>query len=369
MAIRVFVPRWMDEANTNAQNLNAKGMLSRFSDPRARWTALCGDQPAEFIRQNGIETIPVSTTRWYELRTAVAYQSKFDAIFYPVPDRSDEIGLRLRRLLKRKIPVIATVEGVAASADNVRQLSDLVGHRVFPEPFCEGFLPRLRYLYGQADHIIAISPFLARVAKFLYGDKVSWLPLGVETSVFYPAGYQPPPRCRVIGCGSVKPRKNPQTFLQLAARYKEADFVWFGDGAMRPQLVTEARKMGLDNIRFPGPMQPGPLADEFRNSSLFVLPSYSEGVPKVTHEAAACGLPIVLNGFYEAPTVVHEYNGLVAWSDEELIEHVGTLIRDPDLRATMGQRSATMAKDWDWDRIAPQWEDLILRLATSQNLG
>jgi glycosyltransferase involved in cell wall biosynthesis len=86
----------------------------------------------------------------------------------------------------------------------------------------------------------------------------------------------------------------------------------------------------------------------------------------VTNEAAACGLPIVLNGFYEATTVVHKHNGLVAWSDEELIEHVGTLIRDPDARTTMGQRGAEMAKQWDWDRIARQWEDLIIRLATAR---
>jgi glycosyltransferase involved in cell wall biosynthesis len=85
----------------------------------------------------------------------------------------------------------------------------------------------------------------------------------------------------------------------------------------------------------------------------------------VTHEAASSGLPIVLNGFYEAPTVIHEQNGLVAWSDEELIEHVGTLIRDPDKRARMGQRSAEMAKEWDWDLIAPRWEKLIIQLVTA----
>lgn len=365
MAVQVFVPRWMDQSNTNAQNSNAKALLSRFKDPRAHWIAVCGESPAELIRQNGIETIRIRSTRWWELRAILAYQARVDGIFYPGPHWSDEIGIKIRRLSRRSIPVIATMEGVIADRDTVRQVSDLVGHQVFSEPFSEAIFRRLRYTYGEADHIIAISPFLARFAKFLYGDKVSWLPLGVDSGTFHTAGRCEPARCRIVGCGTVKPRKNPQVFLQLAERHKDADFVWFGDGVMRQPLIAEARKMNLENLRFPGPILPGPLAEEFRNSSLFVIPSYAEGVPKVTNEAAACGLPIVLNGYYEATTVVHNDNGLVAWSDEELIEHVGTLIRDPDARTTMGRRGAEMAKQWDWDRIAPQWEDLIIRLATA----
>lgn len=364
MPVHVFVTRWMDEKNTNSQNLSARGLLSRFRDPRARWTSVCSEAPAEYIRQNGIETIRLSSSRWAMLRLALAYQSKFNAIFYVGPHWGDEVGLKLRQLSRRHIPVIPTFEGVIATPAEVQQLSDLVGHQIFSEPFAESVIPRLRYIYAQADHIIAISPFLVRVAKFLYGDKVSCLPLGVEGHIFHNRGRQEPLRCRVVCCGSVKARKNPQIFLRLAERYKEADFVWFGDGVMRQPLISEAKKMRLDNLSFPGSIQPGPLAEELRSSSIFVIPSYAEGVPKVTNEAAACGLPIVLNGFYEATTVVHQHNGLVAWSDKELMEHVGALIRDPDKRALMGQRSAEMAKEWDWDLIAPKWEKLIIELAS-----
>ncbi|HLZ41047.1 MAG TPA: glycosyltransferase family 4 protein [Candidatus Sulfotelmatobacter sp.] len=338
--------------------------MSRFHNPGVHWTSICSESPAEYIRQNDVDTIRLSSTRWAMLRLAVAYQSNFDGIFYAGPHWGDELGLRVRRLSRRSIPVIPTFEGIIADEDEVRHLSDLVGHPVFSEPFADGAIPRLRYIYGEAKHIIAISPFLVRVAKFLYGDKVSCLPLGVEGHIFHSAGRREPARCRVVCCGTVKQRKNPQIFLRLAGLYKEAEFVWFGDGVMRQPLIAEAKKMALENLRFPGPILPGPLAEEFRNSSIFVIPSYAEGVPKVTNEAAACGLPIILNGFYEATTVVHKHNGLVAWSDEELIEHVGTLIRDPDKRTTMGQRGAEMAKQWDWDLIAPQWEDLIIRQVT-----
>lgn len=354
----------MDPSDTNAQNSNARALLSRFSDPRARWTAVCSQQPADSIRMCSHEVIRLSSSRFWGVALALLYQSKFDAVFYPGPHWADEVGLRIRTLSGRRVPVIATLEGIIASRDSVNRLSDLAGHSVFSQPGTEDRVARLCSLYQRADQIIAISPFLARAATLLYGKKVSCLPLGIAGSIFHCIGRQDPLRCRVVGCGTVKGSKHPQLFLRLAARYKEADFVWFGDGGMVGQLTAEARRMDLDNLRFPGPLAPETLAEQFRKSSFFVLPSHAEGVPKVTQEAAACGLPIVLNGYYEAPTVIHELNGLVAWSDEELIEQVGTLIHDPEARVKMGWESAGMAKKWDWDHVAPQWEDLIIRVVT-----
>jgi glycosyltransferase involved in cell wall biosynthesis len=365
MAVHLFVPRWMDRANANAQNSNARALLSRFSDPRARWTAVCSEEPDESIRRNGIGTLRLSRSRWWEFRLALSYQSRFDAVFYPGPHWGDKVGIKLRRFAGKRTPVIATIEGIIASSDSVQRFSNLVGHPVFSQPGTDERIPRLRWMYHTADHIIAISPFLARFARFLYGDKVSCLPLGVETSIFHNVGRQEPARCRIVGCGTVKSSKNPQLFLQLAARYKQADFVWFGEGEMVEELTAEARQMGLENLRFPGPLPPELLAEEFRRSSIFVLPSRAEGVPKVIQEAAASGLPVVLFGFFEAPTVIDKQNGLVAWSDEELSEHVNTLIQDSGIRLTMGRRGAAMAKEWDWDRSAPQWENLVIRLATS----
>src|SRR4051812_23504614 len=73
MPVHIFVPRWMDQTNTNSQNLNAKALLSRFRDPRVRWTSVCSETPAEAIRQNGIETIRLSSTRWSQIRLALSY--------------------------------------------------------------------------------------------------------------------------------------------------------------------------------------------------------------------------------------------------------------------------------------------------------
>lgn len=365
MSVRIFVPRWMDQRNTNAQNSNARALLSRFSDARARWTAVCSHKTEAAPLPGAIEMIPLSSSRFWTYRLALAYQRQCDAIFYPGPHWADEFGITARRWLRKRAPVIATIEGIIAGSEALQQLSTVAAHPVYSQPGVDQVIPRIRWMYETCDHIIAISPFLARAAKTLYGDKVSCLPIGVESNIFHARNRHEPERLRVVGCGTVKSSKRPEIFLDLAARYQHADFVWFGDGRLRQELVLASERRKLNNLRFAGALTPESLADEFRHSSLFVLPSQAEGVPKVTQEAAACGLPVVLLGFYESPSVVHQANGLVAWSDQELIDGVGILLNDGDARRRMGQRGAEMAKAWTWDSIAPRWEDLVIRLATS----
>lgn len=364
---RVFAPRWMDQTNTNAQNSNARAMLSRFSDPRARWIAIRGeDAPEQILANPAVETHLLSTSRLWSFELALKYQLKFDAIFYPGPSWADKAGFVLRTFTGRGVPVIATLEGIIASLEDLLRVSKLVGHPVFAQPGADAAVPRIRWMYETSTHIIAISPFLARVATALYGDKVSCLPMGIESHIFHDRVRREPGRCRVVGCGTVKSSKKPQFFLSLASRYPQADFVWFGEGEMRQPLISEAKKMGLTNLAFPGPVLPEALAEQFRSSSLFVLPSQAEGVPKVTQEASACGLPIVLYGFYEAPTVVHQQNGLVAWSEQELLEHAGLLIGHREMRLVMGRHGAEMAREWSWDSIAHQWEDLLIRIVSQR---
>jgi glycosyltransferase involved in cell wall biosynthesis len=365
MSARIFVPRWLDQHNRNAQNSNARALLSRFSDPRAQWTAVCSQKAAAAPVPGIVELVSVSDSRLWSYRLALAYQRRYDAIFYPGPHWSDEWGIRMRRLLGRRTRLIATIEGIIAAPDALPRLTADIGHLVFSQPGVDKGIPRIQGIYQTCDHIIAISPFLARVAKALYGDKVSHLPLGVETSIFHERNRHELRRPRVAGCGTIKSSKRPEVFLRLAARYQQADFVWFGDGPLRHSLVLESERQGLSNVQFPGAVTPPMLAHEFRRSSLFVLPSQAEGVPKVTQEAAACGLPVLLFGFYESPSVVHGANGLVVWSDEELVARVGVLLEDAELRRCMGQRGAEMAKHWSWDAIAPQWEELVIRLATA----
>jgi glycosyltransferase involved in cell wall biosynthesis len=289
------------------------------------------------------------------------YQRRADAIFYPGPAWPDEWGLRARRVRNRQVPLISTLEGLVGTKERENQLSDWAGHRVFCQPVEPALLRRIDYIYAISDHVVAISPFLARLGRKLYGDKFSVHMLGVEAEIFNPKDRFARERPRVINIASVRQRKRPDVFLDVAKRFPEADFIWFGEGNLRAYLTEEAKRRALSNLIFAGHRASADLAHELHSARLFAMPSRDEGVPKATSEAAACGLPLVVFGHYETPTVINGQNGFVVWSDQEFIDRVGTLLTDCRLTASMGQESARMARAWNWDILAPPWEEEILR--------
>jgi len=151
-------------------------------------------------------------------------------------------------------------------------------------------------------------------------------------------------------------------FVELAKRHPEADFVWYGGHGSQELAIFQAKAEGFGNLSFPGNLQPLELAEAFRSADLFVMPSGSEGVPKVTQEAAACGLPVVLFGYYEAPSVIDGENGYVVWDDEQFYHRVAELLDDAPLRSKMSSKGKSMAQEWSWDVIALRWEAKILEV-------
>jgi len=361
---KILVPRWVDQTNTNAQISNARAMLSRFSNPDVQWMVSHYEQadPAVAERSN-VKTRKLIHNGLWRCHTVLQYQATADAIFYPGGGWFEDWGLRLRRLTGRRVPVVATLEGLLGCADREQEYSEWAKHPVYCQRVEMKTLLRMDELYRRADHVIAISPFLAEMGRRRYGDKFSVVPLGINYSIFFsPEQKQSAERTRVVSAGNLKAGKRPDMFVELAKRHPEADFVWYGGHGSQELAAFQIQTEGFGNLSFPGNLQPAELAEAFRSADLFVMPSVSEGVPKVTQEAAACGLPVVLFGYYEAHSVVDEANGYVVWDDDSFYARVAELLADAELRSRMGREGTTMAQEWSWDVIALRWEAQILEV-------
>ena len=354
----------MDASNLNAQNNNARMMLKRWALSNALVTTNnYWDPDEEIVRHPRIKVVRLWRRHGWYLHWALRYLRSYDLIFYPAGNPADIAGMRWRRRLGFREPIIATIEGLAGDVERERFYTNVAGHPVYCQILTPSGLRRSDEVLHIADHVIAISPFLAQMGQLRFGDKFSVLPLGIDTTTYYPAtDRQPNPEPVVISAGSLRltPRKRPEVFIALAERYPWVHFRWFGEGEERVNLIATVAAKGLTNLDFLGPLPPSLLAEEMRAADLFILPSHAEGVPKVTQEAAACGLPVIIFGFYESPTVIDGDNGYVVWSDEELTDRVDLLLNDPDLRRRLGARGAAMAREWDWDHLAPQWERQVL---------
>ncbi len=358
----ILVPRLMDENNRNAQNLNASAMLARFRSD-VRWRALhCGAPHPEVQSSPHVRLQKLWRGHLEPWHHAFCYLGHADAIFYPGVEWHEALGLRARRKLRPSAPIVTTLEALPGDEEREERLRSWAEHDVFCDRVTRDVLARIDRLHEAAAHIIAISPFLAAMGRRLYGDKLSCQPLGVDRRLFHANGRAQPARTRIVAAGRLSARKRPELFIKLAREFPDSDFVWFGgDGATLERYRAQAA--GISNLTLPGPVVPAKLADEFRQSSVFVLPSKAEGVPKVTQEAAACGLPLVVFGHYEPPTVRDGVNGYVVWTDDELIARTGELIGNRARAAAMGRESLLMAEAWGWDLVAPQWERRILAAA------
>jgi glycosyltransferase involved in cell wall biosynthesis len=362
--LNILVPRCIDTNNVNAQNLNAKALLARFKQPNVRWHCWHFNTPDPAVIANPqVSAIKLPSHRFWPYAAIWQYQRSYDAIFYPGNEAFDARALALRQLRGQQLPTLCTLEGMPGDAAREQLLRERTGWQV------QCFRPRSGPAWTthhdavrtHASVHIAISPYLATLGRCLYPGPWAVLPLGVDGSLFNTSarqGYAERPL--VLGAGTLYENKQPQFFLTLAKQNPQAEFCWLGDGPMRQSLLSEAQQQGLNNLQFPGGCSQAELTQHMQRASLFVLPSLSEGVPKVTQEAAACGLPVVLFNYYQAPVLMNGETGYAVSTNEELFQRVSELLNDPAKLARFGAASAALAKAWDWDKVAAQWEALIV---------
>lgn len=99
-------------------------------------------------------------------------------------------------------------------------------------------------------------------------------------------------------------------------------------------------------------------------SSVFVLPSYREGLPRSTQEAMAMGMPIITTdvpGCRE--TVIENYNGFLIkrWASNELAQKMAYFIENPDEIIRMGRNSRFLAEqNFDVYRVNERLYKLII---------
>lgn len=211
-------------------------------------------------------------------------------------------------------------------------------------------LARLEREYRLADVIVCNSEYTRRsfLQQGFDPDKVVSVLYGCDTSAFRPATKEPD-QFTVLFAGRERLRKG---FLDLAdaARSLPGTAQVLVTGS--PDELSTAAVADVDaTVTFLGPVTPDLMPSIYRRSSVFVLPSLSEGFGLVVTEAMAAGLPVIVSDHTGAGEVVTDgVNGFVvpAADPDAIADRLQTLAADPDLRASMGAaaRRAAVANDW-----------------------
>jgi glycosyltransferase involved in cell wall biosynthesis len=268
--------------------------------------------------------------------------------FYPDGVAAVSLGRRLRK------PVVITGRG-----------TDL---NVIPGYTC----PRrqIQKAAAAAAGIVTVSAALRErlVELGIARERVAVLGNGVDLARFAPLDREPLRRRlnltgpTLLAVGNLVPEKDHALALAALARLPGVVLLVVGDGPLRSELESEARRLGIDGrVRFVGGVPQGTLVEYYNATDALLLTSRREGMPNVVLESLACGTPVVATRVGGVPEVIVE-SAAGRLAEAATPESVASAARA--LLAELPPRAATrrLAERYGWDATTRGQIELFTRI-------
>lgn len=169
-----------------------------------------------------------------------------------------------------------------------------------------------------------------------------------------------PPRF-ILFVGRLVPEKGVFDLIEAYAKLdrsirSEVGLVFAGDGVSRKELMQRGEQISPGSICFPGFAQREDLAAYYALAEALVLPTHSDTWGLVVNEAMACGLPIIVTNVAgcAADLVEQGWNGYVVppRDADKLCTAIDSIVRQPELRQVMGDRSLERIKHYSPEACA-----------------
>ncbi|MBD8016995.1 glycosyltransferase family 4 protein [Kaistella pullorum] len=174
---------------------------------------------------------------------------------------------------------------------------------------------------------------------------------------------------RVIAVGSYSFNKGYDLLLQIWTKIEPEFPDWelniYGK-LTHDNLFAKAEKLNLKNVHF---FAPAPdIQEKYVDSSIFVLPSRSEGFGMVIIEAMSCGLPVVSFDCPHGPgdIITDGHDGFLVENGhiEMFAARLQELMSSEELRQEFGTAGRETAKKYMPEKIVKQWDELFRSLVS-----
>lgn len=338
--LTIFTPSFADEANTNAQNLTAKEIVSRLAPDLFRVVMICGGKPDERIAtRKNTKLLPYYKHGNTARLLVELLSSSPDLYFFPREGPLDSAFLALRRYLRLQTSVVTYVVSGGLDQNGVPA-------------------SRIRNV-READVVIGNNPCVTEDLRQRFNVPARTVYDGIDRRYFFPRRKGGESRLTVLYAGSFRSYKRADLVVRQAARLPQVEFRIAASGEQEQACRQLSEQLGCRNVRFLGHLSQEQLGEEMRNAQVFFFPSILEGHPQVLGQAAACGLPAIAMNIYRPEYVVHAETGFLLEADHQLAPHLDLLLENASLRRSMSDAAVTHARNFNWEEIVKQWVDIF----------
>lgn len=215
-----------------------------------------------------------------------------------------------------------------------------------------------------SDIITTVSDSVAEELEE-YGlnpDEVSVVSNGVDTNLFYPNKKESKINKKYIMYAGRIDREKGLFDLIESAKYicsKRTDisFIIAGNGRDINKLKRKIKKIGLQNrFTFLGQIEKDHIIKLYQSATLFILPSYHEGLPTVLLEAMSCGLPVIATDVRgNRDLISNGVNGFLVppKNPKKMTETISILLENQSLREQVGKNARkTIMENYTWNAVS-----------------
>ena len=352
--INIFLGGYLNA--TNAQNLNCRSIAQHIDKEKFKVSGLeiySGDLKS--LSNSEVDTFmckyPHRLSRylgffWGIIKCDIAYLPKNDCYLW------NRFWLKLLR--KKSFCTIETI------------IDDEVMEKLASPPERrDSFFKR----YNIEENLYSITSYMKsyNFKRHSVKTKEKILFLGTDANIFLNERKCIRELKSIIFIGNDLIRKGIFDYLKLALINPDLTFHVVGTGNGQIDLKSKINELKATNIVYHGGLPHEQLVPLLKNIDLHILPSRSEGFPKVTLETAAAGVPSLVYSDYGAEEWIEHYkNGFVVNTFDEMSDIIRDLCNSLKLLKRTSLNATDLARQFDWKVLIKDWENEILSICAGK---
>jgi glycosyltransferase involved in cell wall biosynthesis len=214
-----------------------------------------------------------------------------------------------------------------------------------------------RLTFAAADKILCYTETEKKeiVGLGIKSEKIEVIHNGIDTDLFVPARELPFEKKSLLWIGRYVNGKGVDYLIDalniLKTRYPDVTLTMIGKGPDVDRISQKIRDLNLEsNIIMKDFIPNSEIVSLYQNSSVFVLPSLEEGVPRTILEAMSCGVPVVCSSLPQLVDIVDGGGLLTPIKDSQaLADNISKLLSNSSLAEELsknGRRKVVESYSW-----------------------